>query len=257
MEVKLLSYNPDALELLIYTKNTRLRSGLTLASIKAWPEEKKAEHLDYMLDTIQSSWEFSDYTFEISGVTRAFTHQLVRTRTGSYAQEAQRVVDLSEAEWMMPLAFEGHTELAEKFAEGMEHAFLAYAQLRDMGAAAQDARGLVPTNVCTSVVAKFNLRTLHDMAEKRLCFKTQGEFQAVFKAMKALVVEVHPWAERFMNVYCINHGTCAFPRFHECPIQHLTIDAATLLAHKIALARAWSKTEFEANPQITQEGMTT
>jgi thymidylate synthase ThyX len=51
--------------------------------------------LDYISKTIRSSWEFVDYTFQITGVTRAFTHQFVRTRTGSYAQQSQRSVDMS------------------------------------------------------------------------------------------------------------------------------------------------------------------
>ena len=52
--VKLISYTHDALELLLYTKNTRLEGGATIQDIKAWPEEKKLEHLYYMRNTIKS-----------------------------------------------------------------------------------------------------------------------------------------------------------------------------------------------------------
>ena len=85
MKVKLISYTQDALELLLLTKNTRLANDglLTLDDIKGWSHDKKMQHIGYMRDTIQSSWEFVDYTFKISGVSRAFTHQLVRTRTAS------------------------------------------------------------------------------------------------------------------------------------------------------------------------------
>jgi thymidylate synthase ThyX len=83
VNVTLINYTPDALETLIFTKNTRLRMSATgLDEIREWPEEKKAKELEYMKNTIQSSWEFVDYVFLISDVTRAFTHQLVRHRVG-------------------------------------------------------------------------------------------------------------------------------------------------------------------------------
>src|SRR4051812_1582937 len=85
-----------AAKLLIYTKNTRLTQGEdTRAKVAAMSEQAILADLDYIAKTIRSSWEFVDYTFEITGVTRAFTHQFVRTRTGSYAQQAQRVADMS------------------------------------------------------------------------------------------------------------------------------------------------------------------
>src|SRR5258705_6882218 len=84
-----------AARLLVYTKNTRLQQGTeTQAAIEAMSPLEIITELDYMAKTIRSSWEFAEYTFEIKNVTRAFTHQLVRTRTGSYAQQAQRVVDM-------------------------------------------------------------------------------------------------------------------------------------------------------------------
>jgi thymidylate synthase ThyX len=102
MEIKLINYTTDALELLLYTKNTRLQGQMSLKDIKDMPKDWKYEQLSYMRDTIKSSWEFVDYTFEINGVSRAFTHQLVRSRQGSYAQESHRSGDLSDHKWVSP-----------------------------------------------------------------------------------------------------------------------------------------------------------
>jgi hypothetical protein len=104
MKVELIEYTgaPDperALNILLRTKGTRLSHFEDPAT---WSAERKAEHLAYMRDTIKSSWEFVDYHFRISGVTRAFTHQLVRTRHGSYAQEAMRVKNAEGFETLMP-----------------------------------------------------------------------------------------------------------------------------------------------------------
>jgi flavin-dependent thymidylate synthase len=250
MNVTLLRYDPDALNLLVYTKQTRLSfDAMSLDDVRAWPEERKLAELNYMLGTIESSWEFADYVFLITGVSRAFTHQLVRTREGSYAQQSQRTVDMSGFEYVAtgPLTINGagpevHSKQSHEFAgsypddgsfggsdsswgpmreyhEAMSDVNDAYQNLIAWGIAPQDARGLLPTNVATAIIGKFNLRVLSHMAALRLCTRTQGEYQDVFRAMRAAVVAVHPWAEPFLRVHCARHGVCAFPHYKECPIK--------------------------------------
>lgn len=255
MNVELVDYQKNALAILLYTKNTRLRSEFPdLASIEAQPEEWKLDQLAYMKDTIKSSWEFATYTFNITGVTRAFTHQLVRTRTASYAQEAQRVADLSEFDYLMPRAIEemDSAEATAEYKDAMYDAGLSYSRLEEMGVPRQDARGVIPTNVLTNIMMACNLRILHTMAELRLCFRVQDEYQSVFKLMKQRVVEVQPWAEPFIQVFCANHGTCAFPRYTECPIQKHTYTANA--SHNSVLdniRQQHTATAHEAQPVVT------
>lgn len=217
MKVTLISHTPDALNMLLRTKNTRLSNVDDPAN---WSPEKRQEHLDYMRDTIKSSWEFVDYIFEIEGVTRAFTHQLVRTRTGSYAQQAMRVVDARAQPVELPPSIAENDVWHELWDAGVRESMDAYGALIDAGAPAQDARGVLPTHITTAITAKFNLRTLHEMAKLRLCTRTQGEYQDVFREIRAAVAAVHPWAAEFIEVYCVSHGTCAFPRYGkvECPV---------------------------------------
>ena len=219
MKVALISHTPQALELLLYTKNTRLKGECTLEDIINWPDSKKMEHLAYIWDTIQSSWEFLNYTFEISEVTRNFTHQFIRTRTGSYAQETQRAVDVSENSYSVP-----KIDREDLFKESIESSISTYQQLRAQGVLPQDARGVLPSNLHTSIIASFNLRTLSHMAELRLCTRTQGEYQDVFRLMREAILEIHPWTAPVLEVYCVRYGICAFPRYKECPFHHLTAD---------------------------------
>ena len=61
MKVELVNHTSDAVNLLLFTKNTRLMNDDdAYSSISDWPENKKQEELDYMLKTIRSSWEFID-----------------------------------------------------------------------------------------------------------------------------------------------------------------------------------------------------
>jgi thymidylate synthase ThyX len=201
-----------------------------------------------MLDTIQSSFEFVEYTFKISDVPRSFTHQLVRTRTGSYAQESQRTVDVRNAGCEWP--YDYVTNLKSDI-------FEAYGWLIDEGVQVQDAREILPIGTHTSIIAKFNLRTLHDMALVRLCTRTAGMYQSVFKEIKRLVVEKHPWAEDFLQVHCSWYGTCAFPRYEACPVQQFTINKIIPEAFRAAKSdcrRMIDLTEHVANP-IAKNGM--
>lgn len=217
MKVQLIKHDPDALTVLLRTKNTRLTHGDDPAG---WSPEKRAEHLAYMRDTIKSSWEFVDYVFEISGVTRAFTHQLVRTRTGSYAQQAMRVVDAREFPVNKPPSIVAREGPEAQWDGAVSMIQETYGVLIDSGVPVQDARGILPTNIETAIMCKFNLRTLHDMAKLRLCTRTQGEYQDVFRAMRSEIIAVHPWAAEFLEVHCVSTGTCAFPRYGkvECPV---------------------------------------
>jgi flavin-dependent thymidylate synthase len=215
MKVTLLSCTPDALNLLLGTKNTRMGNGED--PVNQWDEEKKRDHLKYMLGTIKSSWEFVDFVFHIEGVTRAFTQQLERTRAGSYAEQSLRAVDASGFDVKRPDLDEIQ---GQHWDSTIGQAMDNYRLLVEDGVALQDARGLLPINVLTQITCKFNLRTLSDMSRVRLCTRTQGEYQDVFRAMREAVLAVYPWAEDFLLVECVASGRCAFPNYgpERCPV---------------------------------------
>ena len=233
-KVTLINTTPFALEQLIFTKGTRLAlNPAGLEEIKAWPEERKLAELEYMRHTIQSQFEFVNYTFCIEGVSRAFTQQLERHRVGtSFAEKALRVLDMSGFGYVTgPSITEG--PLSEKYSDAMVSINSHYRDLLDHGVRPQDARGILPLNIETGIVFHTNLRTLHDMGLKRLCVKAQGEFQDVFRDIRRLVLEVHPWADHFLRVWCATYGTCQFHTFpvNDCPAKSFVYDPYTQQAY--------------------------
>ncbi len=257
MKVELISFTTDALTLLLRTKGTRLAHD----DPATWPEEKRLAELAYMKDTIKSSWEFVDFVFRVSDVSRAFTHQYVRTRAGAYAQESQRTVDARDNGAIDPETYPS-TVAEALWHKGIADSFARYAKLVDNGMPPQDARGVLPTATSTSIIAKFNLRTLHEMAISRLCVRTQGEYQNVFREMKSRVVEVYPWAEPFIRVGCAQNGICVFPRYKECPIGQFTYnnvaspDAAVAHAQRVeTIVKLAENVHHEARP-VAKAGRT-
>lgn len=199
MKVTLISHTPNARELLIFTKLTRLTMNpALLADISAWPEERKDRELAYMAETIPSSWEFVDYVFCIEGVSRAYTHQQVRTRAASYAQQSLRILDVGNFDYIYTERNRESKEAKAIIDDVLRSIRHGYAMLRQQGQAPEDARGILPTNIATNIVVKVNLRTLSELVRSRSGGRTQQEYQTVVSAMADAVLAVHPWVERFL-----------------------------------------------------------
>jgi len=244
VKVDLIDYTKNALELLIFSKKTRLLNDASdYHKIFEMSEEEKLKELNYVRGTINSSWEFVDYTFLITKVSRAFTHQIIRHRIGiSFAQQAQRVVDASDFEYLST----GACVDSLHYHKGMDGIRENYKKCLANGVNVQDARGLLPTNVLTNILVKANLRTLNTIMGIRLCYKAQGEFQNVARAIRKEIINVHPWAESFLEVYCVDKGICAFPNYKECPVLPVlcSIEKSKGFAKKV-----WSETQHEAQPR--------
>ncbi|MCL2123727.1 MAG: FAD-dependent thymidylate synthase, partial [Desulfovibrionaceae bacterium] len=96
--VELLAHTPDALELIYAAFRQCYHAGYVG---DMWPRllsgetgrERQAEFVAQILESGHSSpIEHVSFTFALSGVSRALTHQLVRHRLASYSQQSQRYV---------------------------------------------------------------------------------------------------------------------------------------------------------------------
>lgn len=199
MNVTLITTTPKAADVLLFTKSTRLTmSPGLMEEIAAWSPERKLEELKYMANTIPSSWEFIDYTFLVQGVSRAYTHQQVRTRAASYAQQTMRVLYMGEFDYVYSKRV-GNNPVAKRAVDDLLVAIKrTYNHLTSLGLPNEDARGILPTNIATNIVCKFNLRTLSELARSRTGGRTQNEYQQVVSAMIDSVLAVHPWAGLFL-----------------------------------------------------------
>lgn len=199
VKVTLVNYTPNAEDLLILAKSTRLNlNAERIAEIKAMSPEEKAAELEYVSKTVPSSWEFVDYTFLIEGVSRAFTHQLVRTRTGSYAQQAMRIVDMSTFDFVYDEAVKNDATAKAIIDDTNAAISQGYSELILRGYKPEVARGLLPTNIATNIMAKYNLRAFSQFVSSRLSPRVQPEMREAVRGMVEAVLAVHPWASKFI-----------------------------------------------------------
>ncbi len=131
--------------------------------------------------------EHASATFEISGISRACSHQLVRHRIASYSQESQRYVDMSDPEWVLPPAISENPQartIWDGFAREVE---AAYRALRELGVRKEDSRFVLPNAAATRIIVTMNFRMLLHLFRLRINPAAQWEIRDVCVRMLELV----------------------------------------------------------------------
>lgn len=195
-----------AARVLAFTKSTRLQMDPSgFRRFQDMPLDELKNELQYMVSTLPSSWEFVDATFAIRNVSRACAQQITRTRWspmegdifGSYAMQAQRVVDVSQAGYYIPDHLE--PKFKNYYDEVLREHVRDYSDLMKLGVAGEDARGVLPMHMHCNLVVKFDLRALAELCRKRESLRVQGEYVEVCRQMRELLISQWPWVEPFFQ----------------------------------------------------------
>jgi len=139
----------------------------------------------------ESIIEHASASFEISGISRACSHQLVRHRLASYSQESQRYVDMSDPEWVVPTDIASDAEAMALWNEFGEFSRMAYRRLLEKGIKKQDARFLLPNATATRLVMTANFRELLHVFRLRISPQAQWEIRELSVQM---LEAVYPYA---------------------------------------------------------------
>lgn len=127
-------------------------------------------------------FEFTDFIFEISGISRSCSHELVRTRTAAYLQQSQRHVDIrNHAVVLPPTIKRGLAEMSFDLADDNWRA--QYAYLVDNGTPKEDARFVAPNAVETRVIMKIDGRNLLHFLKLRTDMAAMWEIREVAELM--------------------------------------------------------------------------
>ena len=145
----------------------------------------------------ESVLEHASATFQISDISRACSHQLVRHRLASYSQQSQRYckIDTGSDDWyVIPpdiLADNNRLELYKMFMG--DYAWHYNGALND-GVKPEDARYLLPEACKTEIVVTMNCREFFHFLETRLSHRAQWEIRYLAQEMHdALLDENEEW----------------------------------------------------------------
>lgn len=225
MQVKLLNYTPHpedtvaAAARLCYSKED-------IANLWKDCGEKENSRYIQMLSELghESPFEHVTFTFGISGISRACSHQLVRHRIASYSQKSQRYVDESHFDYVTPPVIKNSGILDDVYRDTMFLIESRYDMLKDFlmkhyieegidqksaeKKANEDARMVLPNACTTSIIVTMNIRSLWNFFKHRCCNRAQWEIREVANEMLRICREVAPNLFKYSGAPCTVTGRC-------------------------------------------------
>ncbi len=126
-------------------------------------------------------------TFNISGVSRVLTHQLVRHRLCSFTQQSQRYVSELNFKYIEPDSIKKNSKAHSLFIKFMEEARRVYSELKNLEIRNEDARFMLPNAIESQIVVSANFREWRNIIELRGNIGAQWEIRKlVIKILKQL-----------------------------------------------------------------------
>lgn len=210
--------------------------------------------------------EWDTVVFEITGVSRGLTHELVRTRKASFAQQSMRHTDMGNAAIRLPQtiaeskaeltlssnvfplmrkffgqrvsphrAWRGAIELAREVYNFLLTADLPY----------QDARTVLPLGTETYIIAEYPLSEFINTYAYRSCYMFYPEIVYLFRLMKAELAKVAPWIDPYVVTSCEKTRPSG-ENAHQCTYQGWEcVEGHCPLAWAKESNRVWKSTKFE------------
>jgi thymidylate synthase (FAD) len=158
--------------------------------------------------------EHPTFTFLLYGVSRSFTHELVRHRAGTaYSQVSQRFVDAHVLRFVERPEYQRSVELHGRFEEGIDRVAQEYRTRTELlkatikrspgndaesGVTArrkqiqQAARGCLSNEVEAPIVFSANVRALRHMTEMRAAREAEGEMRGVVFRIFLCLAQTEP-----------------------------------------------------------------
>lgn len=175
---------------------------------------RRSNH-DYLINLIRmehgSVFEHAVWNFIVTGVSRSFTHELIRHRAGfAYSQLSQRYVDESTANFVEPTIIAEDPELHEVWLASVTQSHEAYCRLADGLAARVEreypdmkgrdkrkrareaARSVLPNATETKLVFSANARALRHFIEYRGAPDAEPEIRRVAMEVLEIMSEEAP-----------------------------------------------------------------
>jgi flavin-dependent thymidylate synthase len=186
-------------------------------------EEARAFAADALKSKIAAPLEWCQVALLIQGVSRDFTHQIVRQRTATFVQESMRfaVKDNAANEVPEPISIASLADDDPLYLIWKDHVAKTgwvYNALVNGGVPAEDARKGLLIGQTTQLHYRTNLRDMINHAGLRLCSQAQAEWKEVWRLIADAILNYGPernrWQQQLIvkmfRPVCYQTGKCEF-----------------------------------------------
>lgn len=152
--------------------------------------------------------EFANFTFHITGVSRALLAQLTRHRHAGYAVRSQRYCSEDGANFIRPQTIKANPQAELAYMKALRTIEDTYSLLQSLGIPNEDARYVLPNACETTLEFTCNLRELIHIMNERLCTRAQWEIRELCWKMREAVIAAEPEFADFLQPKCEHLGYC-------------------------------------------------
>ena len=159
--------------------------------------------------------EHASITFNLT-TSRAIANQIVRHRVAAYCQESMRYVKLNRKDGGIPVIKPYNFDIWCNSAQATWHEAVClaenmYESLLDMGIKAEDARGVLPLDTATVLVATWNLRELfhilyHPVSGRLTNKHAQPQIRVLFGLLEDVLKNELPFVYELAQIYKQNES---------------------------------------------------
>ena len=135
---------------------------------------------------------FAHATFKVKGISRACSHQFVRSKHLDFLQRSQRYCNEKDVTFVIPSALQETPKLKAETEFLYEDLLNAYNNLIRRGVKKEDARFVLPEATCTELIVTGNLQAWLDFINLRSGKEVQWEIRNVARAINNILAKECP-----------------------------------------------------------------
>ena len=224
----------------VLSRALRATTGIPLSDTDPPSVEDREE---MMRGGLQAALETQTIVFEVTGASRALTHQLVRTRKAGFHQQSQRATWFGDRpNFRMPrsvfvqkgeiitgprgFAIGVIPPLRQIWDDALLACWTAYKAACDAGVSYQDARYILPEGTTNYILCEYTLLEFMNVFAYRGCSMFLWEMVGCMREMRRVLLEAHPFLEPHIKISCEKTGSVC-PRCHGSGWTHSDGVAAT------------------------------
>jgi thymidylate synthase (FAD) len=186
MKIKLIQHHPECVEVVAFAAKmcTGTISEYGSPEFNEWFMERgHAIIKNCIRNGHESIIEHASFTFVVTEISRACSHQFVRHRIASYSQRSQRYCKEHEFEAVVPDGISNHKGALDAYSKAIDIVRNLYQNLIDSGIKPEDARYILPNSCHTELVFTANARALRNFFKLRLDNHAQWEIRRMAREM--------------------------------------------------------------------------
>jgi flavin-dependent thymidylate synthase len=184
----------------VMSKATRATIGIDLTQ----HDEDTRDWEEMLQGGLQTALESQVVVFEVAGVSRASTHQIVRSRRAAFHQQSMRASFYGvQPEFRMPESiWRLDDHVREKWFKALDAAHEAYRAACEADASYQDARYILPEGTTNYILCEYTLREFMNVYAYRGCSMFQWEIVTVMRMMRDILVGRYPFLDPYVKISC-------------------------------------------------------